>query len=56
MLLNFNNDSAKCVTCTESRIGFNNRKSVIYIHIHGGSLRVCNVCNVALVFIKMSVF
>lgn len=59
MLLNFNNDSAKCVTYTdrvELVLTIYRKSVVIYIHIHVGSLRVCNECNVTLVFMKMSVF
>lgn len=59
MLLNFNNDSAKCVTNTnrvELVLTIYRKLVVIYIHIHVGSLRVCNECNVTLVYMKMSVF
>lgn len=59
MLLNFNNDSAKCVTYTnrvELVLTIYRKSVVIYIHIHVGSLRVCNECNVTLVYMKMSVF
>lgn len=59
MLLNFNNDLVKCVIYinrVELVLIIYRKSVVIYIYIYVGSLRVCNECNVILVYMKMLVF